>query len=214
MGNNDTESAAQEQQNNTTDKENSQAPQENESHSSESSQTNGEANSSDSAQEATSQEEKATQEEKGESKQDKQSKQDSKSEREAAQSDDSQEESDDDVDDVDDQLPAKFRAKLSKKNREAANLRSRLNEETARADRAEVAMASGLPAEALKFLTGATRDELEKNAEDLLVMLGTNGRVTPNSLPRETAMADGQSKGTVPGSVEELDSIGSRMYSH
>lgn len=209
MGNNDNESAAQEQQNNTTDKENSQTPQENESHSSESSQTNGEANSSDSAQE-----EKAAQEEKGESKQDKQSKQDSKSEREAAQSDDSQEESDDDVDDVDDQLPAKFRAKLSKKNREAANLRSRLNEETARADRAEVAMAAGLPAEALKFLTGATREELEKNAEDLLVMLGTNGRVTPNSLPRETAMADGQSKGTVPGSVEELDSIGSRMYSH
>lgn len=211
MGNNDTESAAQEQQNNTTDKENSQTPQENESHSSESSQTNGEANSSDNAQEATSQEEKAAQEEKGESKQDKQ---DSKSARESAQSDDSQEELDDDVDDVDNQLPAKFRAKLSKKNREAANLRSRLNEETARADRAEVAMAAGLPAEALKFLTGATREELEKNAEDLLVMLGTNGRVTPNSLPRETAMADGQSKGTVPGSVEELDSIGSRMYSH
>lgn len=113
------------------------------------------------------------------------------------------------TDDELDHLDAKVKAKLSKTNREAVNLRSRLKSETARADRAEVAMAAGLPFEAVKFLTGNSREEMEANAEELLVMLGTTGRVTPPGLPVETGQA--QPAHSAPDT--DLDGIGARMYS-
>lgn len=107
-------------------------------------------------------------------------------------------------------LDAKVRAKISKKNREAANLRSRLSEESSRADRAEVALAAGLNAAAMKFLHGKTREELEANAEELLVMLGGAGKVTPPGVPVEKGKPGVQPTTAV---VDDLDSIGSRIYS-
>lgn len=106
-------------------------------------------------------------------------------------------------------LDAKVRSTISKKNREAANLRTRLAGETNRADKAEVALQAGLSAEAVKFLHGKDRAELESNAEALLLMLGNNGRVTPSGLPRETTTTGNVAPVET---VEDLDSIGSRMY--
>lgn len=121
----------------------------------------------------------------------------------------------DDAEDLDagerDPFDEKARRALSKTRREAANLRSRLKTETARADRAEVALAAGLPHDAMKFLTGNSREELETNAADLLAMLGYQGRVTPSGNPREVGVAPG-----VRGAEKtpDLDSIGARIYNH
>lgn len=121
----------------------------------------------------------------------------------------------DDAEDLDaeeqDHFGEKARRALSKTRREAANLRSRLKTETARADRAEVALAAGLPHDAMKFLTGDSREELETNAADLLAMLGYQGRVTPSGNPREVGVAPG-----VRGAEKtpDLDSIGARIYNH
>lgn len=104
-------------------------------------------------------------------------------------------------------LDSKVRSKLSKKNREAANLRERVKSETARADRAEVALALGLNADEASFLTGNTREELEEQGEKLLVMLGTKTRVTPTGLPKENGKVT-QGNDHEPS----LDEIGSRMF--
>lgn len=110
-------------------------------------------------------------------------------------------------------LDAKTRRNLSKVRRENANLRDRLSSETSRADRAEAALAAGLPISALKFLTGSTAEELENNAGELLAMMGQGGRTTPPGLPREgwapvpaTLAAEQLEPET------DLDAIGSRMY--
>lgn len=102
-------------------------------------------------------------------------------------------------------------------NRENSNLRDRLataeqstREATQRADRAEAALAAGLPHSALKYLTGDTAEELEANAEELLVLLGYGHRVTPSSLPRQV----GGSQDAAVSQVEDLDSIGSRIFKH
>lgn len=109
-----------------------------------------------------------------------------------------------------DALDAKVRKSLSKTRREAANLRDRLKGETVRADRAEIALASGLPHDAVKFLTGETREEMEDNAADLLAMLGYQDRATPSGLPREVG---GSLPGTAgPAQPVDLDSIGARIY--
>lgn len=114
-------------------------------------------------------------------------------------------------------LDAKVRRKVSKVNRENSNLRDRLataeqstREATQRADRAEAALAAGLPHSALKYLTGDTAEELEANAEELLVLLGYGHRVTPSSLPRQV----GGSQDAAVSQVEDLDSIGSRIFKH
>lgn len=121
----------------------------------------------------------------------------------------------DDAEDLDaeeqDHFGEKARRALSKTRREAANLRTRLKTETARADRAEVALAAGLPLDAVKFLTGDSREELETNAADLLAMLGYQGRVTPSGNPREVGVAPG-AQGAV--RTPDLDSIGARIYNH
>lgn len=114
-------------------------------------------------------------------------------------------------------LDAKVRRKVSKVNRENSNLRDRLataeqstREATQRAARAEAALAAGLPHSALKYLTGDTAEELEANAEELLVLLGYGQRVTPSSLPRQV----GGSQAAAASQVEDLDSIGSRIFKH
>lgn len=110
-------------------------------------------------------------------------------------------------------LDQKVRRNMSKTRREAANLRSRLATETTRADRAEVALAAGIPAEALKFLTGSTREELEANAADLLVVMGGQGRVTPLGTPQEAAAQVGAPGTSVEVNTgEDLDAIGQRIY--
>ena len=123
---------------------------------------------------------------------------------------------DDSADDLTDDdleaLEAKSRRAVSKVRRENANLRDRLAKETRRADRAEVAHQAELPPDAVKFLTGETREELETNAADLLAMLGQGGRVTPGGLPTETSPGDGTPPAPAVTPESELDNSGSRMY--
>lgn len=114
-------------------------------------------------------------------------------------------------------VDAKVRRKVSKVNRENSNLRDRLataeqstREAAQRADRAEAALAAGLPHSALKYLTGDTAEELQTNAEELLVLLGHGQRVTPSSLPRQV----GGSQAAAASQVEDLDSIGSRIFKY
>lgn len=144
--------------------------------------------------------------------QDAQSAQDGAQEDEGQDADVDTDEDDEDLsEDEQDRLDEKVRRRLSKTRREAANLRSRLKTETARADRAEVALAAGLPHDAVKFLTGNSREELETNAADLLAMLGYQGRVTPSGNPREVGVAPGAQGGV---KTPDLDSIGARIYNH
>lgn len=126
---------------------------------------------------------------------------------------------DDELDTEDlDALDAKVRRKVSKVNRENSNLRDRLAtaerdtvKATQRADRAEAALAAGLPHSALKYLQGDTAEELEANAEELVVLLGYGQRVTPSSLPRQVGTGN---QAAVGSHVEDLDSIGSRIFKH
>lgn len=144
--------------------------------------------------------------------QDAQSAQDGAQEDEGQDADVDTDEDDEDLsEDEQDLLDEKVRRRLSKTRREAANLRSRLKTETARADRAEVALAAGLPHDAMKFLTGNSREELEANAADLLAMLGYQGRVTPSGNPREVGVMPGAQGGV---EAPDLDSIGARIYNH
>lgn len=118
-------------------------------------------------------------------------------------------EEDDLTDDEAGKLDSKVKAKLSKKNREAANLRDRLGKESLRADRAEVALAIGLDADAATLLAGDTREAIEESAEKLLVLLGHKERVTPAGLPKEKS---GKQHVSAPDSEVSLDDIGARMF--
>lgn len=137
-----------------------------------------------------------------------------------ADAEDSQEDdtADDDLtEDELDALDAKVKRSLSKVRRENSNLRDRLKAETTRADRAEVALAAdGLPQDAIKFITGTTREEMERSAEELLVLLGYSGTVTPPGLPVERGGNTYRGNNGVPpsqaGNETDLDKIGSRIY--
>ena len=107
-------------------------------------------------------------------------------------------------------LEEKARRTIRKKNRENENLRGRLKAAEARADRMEIAINTGLPADAIKFLTGDTREEMEKAAEELLVMLGYQGRVTPPGVPQE--QGGNPRRGGTPEQESDLNKIGARMY--
>ena len=66
-----------------------------------------------------------------------------------------------------------------------------------------------------KFLTGADRAELEKNAEELIVLLGYNGRVTPPTAPTERGnnpRRDTLDPAELAARESNLDAIGARMY--
>ena len=130
---------------------------------------------------------------------------------------------DDELDDDElDALDAKVRRRVSKVQRENVNLRGRLKDaEGARDkvqrenDRLTVALNSGLDGDMLKFLTGDTVEELEKNAADLLAVIGYNGRVTPSNGPVERG--SNPRRGVVdPTSAAanetNLDNIGARIY--
>ena len=118
--------------------------------------------------------------------------------------------SDDTTDEEVERLEEKARRTIRKKNRENENLRGRLKAAEARADRMEIAINTGLPADAIKFLTGDTREEMEKAAEELLVMLGYQGRVTPPGVPQE--QGGNPRRGGTPAQETDLNKIGARMY--
>ena len=130
---------------------------------------------------------------------------------------------DDELDDDElDALDAKVRRRVSKVQRENVNLRGRLKDaEGARDkvqrenDRLTVALNSGLDGDMLKFLTGDTVEELEKNAADLLAVIGYNGRVTPSNGPVERG-SNPRRGGVDPTSAAanetNLDNIGARIY--
>lgn len=118
--------------------------------------------------------------------------------------------SDDTTDEEVVRLEEKARRTIRKKNRENENLRGRLKAAEARADRMEIAINTGLPADAIKFLTGDTREEMEKAAEELLVMLGYQGRVTPPGVPQE--QGGNPRRGGTPEQETDLNKIGARMY--
>lgn len=174
--------------------------------------TNTKGEAPEAAPKATEDQSKATDDGSKEQSAEDQSKDDSK--------DDSKEQSaeDDSADDLTDDdleaLDSKARRSVSKVRRENANLRTRLAAETQRADRAEIAHQANLPADAVKFLTGDTREDMEKNAADLVAMLGYGGRVTPGGLPMESAPGDGSKPLPEVTPEQELDSIGARMYSN
>ena len=114
--------------------------------------------------------------------------------------------------------------RLAKVRREAKNLRGRLQDSQAetkaanlRADRLEVAMAAGIPADAVEFLQGDSREALESSAEKLLVMMGYSDRVTPPGVPVEQGGNPLRGKFTSAGEARsnaDLDTIGARIYQH
>lgn len=128
-------------------------------------------------------------------------------------------EEDDDKDDKSDDIPEWAREKLTKANAEAANYRTKLREaeeklkdaksleevdalitemrtarETAEHDLLveNVALKHDLPAEALEFLKGNTREELEASASKLMQMFDAGGaRHLEGGLnPRDEAQGD------------------------
>lgn len=114
--------------------------------------------------------------------------------------------------------------RLAKVRREAKNLRTRLQDSQAetkaanlRADRLEVAMAAGIPADAVEFLQGDSRGALESSAEKLLVMMGYSDRVTPPGVPVEQGGNPRRGKFTSADAARsnaDLDTIGARIYKH
>lgn len=127
-------------------------------------------------------------------------------------------------DDPTDDLDPDADKRLAKVRREAKNLRVRLQDSQAetkaanlRADRLEVAMAAGIPADAVEFLQGDSREALESSAEKLLVMMGYSDRVTPPGVPVEQGGNPLRGKFTSAGEARsnaDLDTIGARIYQH
>ena len=119
-------------------------------------------------------------------------------------------------------MDAKVRRRVSKVQRENVNLRGRLKDAEGARDKVQrenerltVALNAGLGGDLLKFLTGETVEELEKNAADLLAVIGYNGRVTPSNGPIERG--NNPRRGDVdPTSAAanetNLDTIGARIY--
>ena len=138
------------------------------------------------------------------------------------QKDDDQQDDDDLDDDELDALDAKVRRRVSKVQRENANLRARLkdaegaHEATKREnDRLTVALNAGLGGDMLKFLTGDTVEDMEKNAADLLAVIGYNGRVTPSNGPVERGNNPRRNNfdpTNAAAAETNLDNIGARIY--
>ena len=138
------------------------------------------------------------------------------------QKDDDQQDDDDLDDDELDALDAKVRRRVSKVQRENANLRARLkdaegaHESVKREnDRLTVALNAGLGGDMLKFLTGDTVEDMEKNAADLLAVIGYNGRVTPSNGPVERGNNPRRNNfdpTNAAAAETNLDNIGARIY--
>lgn len=142
----------------------------------------------------------------------------SHSDKDTGAADDSDELDDDELDALD----AKVRRRVSKVQRENVNLRSRLKDAEGTRDKVQrenerltVALNAGLDGDMLKFLTGDTVEELEKNAADLLAVIGYNGRVTPSNGPverRSNPRRDKFDPASEAAAETDLDTIGARIY--
>ena len=149
---------------------------------------------------------------------------DAKDDKPEAKDDDTKDdtEGDDALDDDElDALDSKVRRRVSKVQRENVNLRGRLKDaEGARDkvqrenDRLTVALNAGLDGNMLKFLTGDTVEDMEKNAADLLAVIGYNGRVTPSNGPVERGNNPRRSGFDSSAAANEtnLDNIGARIF--
>lgn len=117
--------------------------------------------------------------------------------------------------DESDAMDAKAQWSLRKARREAANLRTRLKDAEATANRYRVAMEAGIPADAMEFLQGDSLEAMEQSAEKLLVMMGYTGRVTPPGGPVETGGNPRRgdfAKVNQANQTTDLDTIGNRIY--
>lgn len=122
---------------------------------------------------------------------------------------------DDPAGDESDAMDAKAARSLRKARREAANLRTRLKDAEATANRYRVAMEAGIPADAMEFLQGDSLEAMEQSAEKLLVMMGYTGRVTPPGGPVETGGNPRRgdfAKVNQANQTTDLDTIGNRIY--
>ena len=150
---------------------------------------------------------------------------DAKDDKPEAKNDDTKDDTEGDDDDLDDDeleaLDAKVRRRVSKVQRENVNLRGRLKDaEGARDkvqrenDRLTVALNAGLDGNMLKFLTGDTVEDMEKNAADLLAVIGYNGRVTPSNGPVERGTNPRRNGFDSSAAANEtnLDNIGARIF--
>ena len=132
-----------------------------------------------------------------------------------ADTQDDESDADDDQDDESDAMDAKAQRSLRKARREAANLRTRLKDAEATANRYKVAMEAGIPADAMEFLQGDSLEAMEQSAEKLLVMMGYTGRVTPPGGPVETGGNPRRgdfAKVNQANQTTDLDTIGNRIY--
>ncbi|MCZ7526562.1 MAG: hypothetical protein M5U14_09405 [Acidimicrobiia bacterium] len=80
-------------------------------------------------------------------------------------------------------LDAERRARRDAERRER-ELRARVAELESAELRRDVAAEKGLTAEQARRLTGATREELEADADDLLAAFGTPSKAPPSTRPR------------------------------
>jgi hypothetical protein len=68
---------------------------------------------------------------------------------------------------------------LEKANTKAATAESRATSAETKLMRYEVAIEKGVPSNAMDFLTGTTREELEQSADKLKSLIGSNGEPPP-----------------------------------
>lgn len=118
------------------------------------------------------------------------------------------EETEEDTSDEKDDKASEPSPKIKKLNKENQTLRQRAKEAEEKLLKIEVAIASGLPANLAQRLQGATKEELEKDAQALAELAGIK-TINPNAQP-----TDGQprAKKVNQADAESLSDIGARMF--
>lgn len=130
-------------------------------------------------------------------------------------SDDSDEDHDDSDDedsdeDKSDELKRALR-KTRRTNRENKNLRERLGAAEVERNQLTVALETGLPLEVAKRLQGKTVDEMKKDAEVLLPLIGKPNPYIPGAFP-DDGVRRGDVTGDRPEDVTDLNKVGARIY--
>lgn len=114
----------------------------------------------------------------------------------------------------DGEVPEAWRRRLSKANREAANLRERAKAAEAEVLRWRVGAQAGLDPTLIKRLQGDTEAEMLADAEELLELSGRGQRTTPPGVPAElTSGRRGPVDAAELAAAEaDLTKIGARIY--
>lgn len=99
------------------------------------------------------------------------------------------------------------KSELEKEREKRAELEKQLADATSAQLRYEVATSKGVPAEAIKFLTGASRDELETTADELLKII--NRKPVIETPPKELTPAGKQPDGD---SLLTPEQLADRIY--